>query len=158
MLCDDCKRNEATFHSVKNINGFVTEVHLCPDCQRKRGFEVHSSGFGDIFGTLSDFFGDSLLPGSVCEECGTSSDEFLSSGFLGCEHCYEKFGRLILPRVQQLQSKIQHVGKVPSEEQKDNALSEIDKLKIELSKAIEIEDYEAAGRINEQLKKLKGEN
>ena len=29
MLCDECGKNEATFHSIKKINGVTTERHLC---------------------------------------------------------------------------------------------------------------------------------
>ena len=32
MKCDRCGKNEATFHYKTNINGRVTEAHLCPDC------------------------------------------------------------------------------------------------------------------------------
>ena len=154
MLCDDCKTNEATFHSIRRINGVKTETHLCAECQKKHGYEMLPiSGLGDIFGTFNDFFGDSLLPSSVCESCGTTSEDFLSTGYVGCEHCYDQFNRLILPRLQQMQQKIQHTGKQPGQNEKP--LSEYDRLKCELDKAIEIEDYEKAGQINEQLKKLK---
>ena len=32
MLCDRCKKNEATFHKVISINGDGYETHLCSDC------------------------------------------------------------------------------------------------------------------------------
>ena len=32
MKCDRCGKNEATFYYKSNINGRVTETHLCPDC------------------------------------------------------------------------------------------------------------------------------
>ena len=37
MKCDRCGKNEATFHYKTNINGRVTEAHLCPDCARAMG-------------------------------------------------------------------------------------------------------------------------
>ena len=32
MRCDRCGRNEATFYYKSNINGKVTQIHLCPQC------------------------------------------------------------------------------------------------------------------------------
>ena len=158
MLCQHCKKNEASYHAVKIVNGVQTETHLCSECRRKLGVDLTSVDtfgvFGDIFGALNGFFGDGLLESATCEHCGTTSDRFLRTGRVGCEHCYDKFNTLILPRLQQTQQKIRHVGKTP-DKKSNNPLSEYDKLKMELDKAIEVEDYEKAGRINEQLKKLK---
>ena len=32
MRCDRCGKNEATFYYKSNINGKVTQIHLCPQC------------------------------------------------------------------------------------------------------------------------------
>ena len=32
MLCQKCKKNEATVYYKENINGHVTEYNLCPEC------------------------------------------------------------------------------------------------------------------------------
>lgn len=32
MLCQNCGKHEAVFHYTKNINGKVSEQHLCEDC------------------------------------------------------------------------------------------------------------------------------
>ena len=32
MKCEHCGKNEATFYYKSNINGNVTEHHLCGDC------------------------------------------------------------------------------------------------------------------------------
>ncbi len=37
MKCDRCGKNDATFYYKSNINGRVTETHLCPDCARRHG-------------------------------------------------------------------------------------------------------------------------
>lgn len=154
MLCDDCKQNEATYHSIRKINGIKTETHLCAQCRKKHEFDsLPLSGIGDMFGAFGDFFGSSVMGNSTCEYCGTTADDYLSTGFVGCEHCYDQFSRVILQQLQQMQQKIQHVGKLPG--QQTAPTSEYARLKAELDKAIEVEDYERAGRINEELKKLK---
>ena len=40
MKCERCGRNEATFYYQSNINGRVTQVHLCPDCAAELGWEA----------------------------------------------------------------------------------------------------------------------
>ena len=52
MKCDRCGKNEATFHYKTNINGRVTEAHLCPDCARAMGYA------GSMSGRMSSWFDD----------------------------------------------------------------------------------------------------
>lgn len=67
MRCDRCGKNEATFYYKSNINGKVTQVHLCHQCAEELGYtdSFHSAGmtgglFGDFFsrpfGMLEPFF------------------------------------------------------------------------------------------------------
>ena len=58
MKCQHCGMNEATYYCRSNINGKVTEVHLCPDCAEKLGYTERlerqlrpASLFGDDFFT-----------------------------------------------------------------------------------------------------------
>lgn len=37
MRCEHCNQNEATTYIKQNINGKVTEMHLCRDCAEKLG-------------------------------------------------------------------------------------------------------------------------
>ena len=52
MKCDRCGKNEATFYYKSNINGRVTETHLCPDCARAMGYA------GSMSGRMSSWFND----------------------------------------------------------------------------------------------------
>ena len=52
MKCDRCGKNEATFHYKTNINGRVTEAHLCPDCARAMGYA------GPVERRMSSWFDD----------------------------------------------------------------------------------------------------
>ena len=38
MRCDGCGKNEATFYYKSNINGKVTQIHLCPQCAEELGY------------------------------------------------------------------------------------------------------------------------
>ena len=155
MLCDDCGKNQATYNEIRKINGRTAQVQLCEQCRRKHGYDVLPlSGMGDILGRFNEFFGAPGIEDATCEYCGTNINDFLGTGYLGCEHCYDRFSRSILPQLRQMQRKVQHVGKIPGKKSSE-PVSEYARLKAELDKAVEAEDYEKAGRINEQLKKLK---
>jgi Uncharacterized protein with conserved CXXC pairs len=61
MKCEHCGKNEATFYYKSNINGNVTEHHLCSDCARELGYadsmEKSFGSFGQgLFGGFDDFF------------------------------------------------------------------------------------------------------
>lgn len=150
MLCDECKKNEATFHSIKKINGVTTERHLCAECNKKYGSMMKLSNIGDLFSNFTPLFGrrDTI----ICPKCGTTSDDFLETGYVGCPDCYKEFSAIILPAVQKMQNDVRHVGKVPGGAR--TKLSEIDRLKSELQKAVALEHYEEAIVLSDKLKEL----
>lgn len=165
MLCDECGKREATFHSIKKINGVTTEKHLCSECQKKHGSSlmqeglIKMSGFGNLFGGLSDFFDEPRLGKReeyICSACGTTGDEFLNTGFVGCSECYKEFAPIIMPVIRRMQGDVSHVGKVPLGVE-NSVSAEYERLKKELEKAIELEEYEQASIIRDRMRQLKEE-
>ena len=157
MLCDECGKREATYHSIKKINGHTTERHLCGECQKKYGSNLMKmSGLGSLFGGLSGFFDEPKREEYVCPSCGTTGDEFLRTGFVGCSDCYKEFAPLIMPVIRRMQGDVSHVGKVPAGVE-NSVSTEYERLKKELEKAIELEEYEQAGIIRDRMRQLKGE-
>ena len=63
MKCERCGQREATFYYQSNINGKVTQVHLCPECAAELGytrgmsnsFRSFRRSFFDPFSLLEDF-------------------------------------------------------------------------------------------------------
>ena len=54
MKCQNCGKNEVNFHYSSNVNGCVTEAHLCLDCAEKQGFSFsHMLDSGNI---IENFF------------------------------------------------------------------------------------------------------
>ena len=152
MLSDECGKNEATFHSIKKINGVTTERHLCAECNKKYGYQMMKlSNIGDLFSNFTSMF-DSRRDTVICPKCGRTSDDFLETGYVGCPECYKEFSSIILPAVQKMQNDLRHVGKVPGGVKP--RLTEIDKIKAELQKAVEREDYEQAIVLTDKLKQL----
>jgi protein arginine kinase activator len=60
MKCDNCGRNETNFHYTSNINGSVTQRHLCSECAAKLGYgDLGSLGAGNLLEDIfAGFFGD----------------------------------------------------------------------------------------------------
>lgn len=110
MLCNYCGHNEANVTFKADINGKTTKTNLCESCARERGI---LAGFGGIGGAPHFGIGLGELIGSLaqdsqeelaksfrtpvrpvhpkCPLCGTTFAAFRSSGFVGCENCYEYF-------------------------------------------------------------------
>ena len=56
MRCDRCGKNEATFYYKSNINGKVTQVHLCHQCAEELGYTDSFRSAGMTGGLFGDFF------------------------------------------------------------------------------------------------------
>ena len=87
-----------------------------------------------------------------------SFSEFNETGLLGCPNDYEAFGTLIERSVAGCQdSATQHIGKIPSQADKTiERQATILKLRAELRKAIQAENYELAAELRDNIKSLEG--
>jgi len=141
MKCDNCKKNEANFHSITNINGKVTEKHLCTECAKK------DSDFIDKRETMfNDFISDFK----------TSLSFFSPITSLGFDNFFEDdfFNTPILVTRKD--------NKNIEEKQKefDNAKQkqlELNKLDLQLKKAVVEERYEDAIVLRDKIKELKNQ-
>jgi len=119
--------------------------------------------FGDISSIFSGFKNFLTTPSKnireVCSFCGTTSEEFLESGFLGCANCYTEMQDLILPIIRQVQGSLNHVedfyvSKGVLETDNFPQLSELQRLKKEYAKAIAEEKLEEAIVIRDKIKEI----
>lgn len=90
-----------------------------------------------------------------CPACGLSFEEFKNSLKLGCAECYQAFAENIENYLKTLQSSTRHEGKIPKRsgillQQK----REIERLRDELKRAVEAENFEEAARLRDQIKTL----
>ena len=166
MLCQNCGKNEATTHIKQIINGDMAESHLCSDCAAHLGYSDMFSGFGlnlsELFG---GFLGDmmpTLSSGKTkrCPKCGTSFDEIVRDGRVGCADCYRTFYDRLLPSIQRIHGKIKHSGKVstaaPAEPAIETVEEKIEKLKAAMNDAVAKQDFENAAKIRDEIKALEG--
>ncbi len=167
MLCQNCKKNEATTHIKRIVNGETTQAHLCADCAKSLGYDSMFSdlgfGFGDM---LSSFFNDTALASLGahqlhCEKCGSTFSDIINSGRIGCADCYETFYDKLLPMLERIHGKTNHIGKIPNsfEEiaKEENVQSEAEKLKVELDEAVRAQNYEKAAELRDRIKELESE-
>ncbi len=171
MLCQNCGKNEATTHVKRIVNGDTTETHLCSECAQHLGYGDIFSGFGlnldDFFGGfLGDTVQKTALPAEQkCPECGSSFNDIVSSGRLGCGECYRTFYDKLLPSIQRIHGRIQHSGKrIPTAEETSKKVDEytlenrIEDLKSQLSRAVENQEFERAAVLRDEIKKLSESN
>ena len=66
MKCEHCGKNEVTFVYQSNINGKVTEKHLCGECARELGYSQRIAAPNQNM--MQHFFGDSFFGGSLLDD------------------------------------------------------------------------------------------
>ena len=67
MKCQNCGKNEVSFHYSSSVNGSVTEAHLCAECASKSGYDMDSLFDVDrVMGSfMPSFFGQGAGAGSL---------------------------------------------------------------------------------------------
>ncbi len=158
MLCDKCKKKEATFHKTIVINGDGFETHLCSNCVEDTDwadFESWEDDFMPNFFEPFESFGFNRLgfEEKKCDKCKSTFRDFLRRGKLGCDKCYDTFEIEIRDMLENMESPID-IDLGFDEAQP----SHIAQLERDLRKAIDEERYEDAGKIKKQIDKLKEED
>ena len=171
MLCEVCKKNEATVFITKIVNGNKQQLNLCEHCAKE--FDGFSSGqgmefvspfsFQNILSGLLDYIGEppkSNIDSDIsCKNCGMTLRDFKETGILGCSECYKNFSSTVNPVINRVQGKVEHVGKIPKKCGKDiTTKRKLNDLKQELQKAIALEEYEKAADLRDQIREIQKDN
>jgi protein arginine kinase activator len=169
MLCQICKKRPANVHVVKAINGVKSELHVCDECAKENelgvglqmpGMETPFS-FSNLLAGFIDFTGgggtipNTIQQGMKCPECGLEYNEFRNTGRFGCSGCYEAFGQRLEPLFKRIHGNTQHAGKVPKRTGGIIRIKrDIEKMKYELKRAIENEEFEKAAELRDRIRNL----
>lgn len=165
MKCDNCNKT-ATVHLTEIRNGKKIEKHLCEQCAaQNEGLPVKAHT--PINELLTNFVmahsGLQKDLGLNCEQCGITWAEFRQGGLFGCPHDYEVFERDLTPLLQRAhEGATHHVGKVPTRRGGAGGVplkkvADVTKLRKELAKAVELEDYEKAAKLRDQIRQAEGD-
>ncbi len=159
MLCNKCKKNEATYYMEQNINGKVTKIALCPECANEyNGLSFSPFGAFNLFGGLfesSSVKKTGPIEKKRCTLCASTFDEIVKNGRVGCSKCYEVFREELEPTVKRVHGNVKHVGRTPAgriESQPEQ--DEITLLRQQLNEAVAREDYESAAQIRDKIRAI----
>lgn len=156
MLCDNCKKREASVRYEENINGDKKEINLCTVCSKELGILSHN--FMDNM--LFSFFDEPLSIGyekvkeEKCPKCGYTFSDYANTGFLGCDECYSTFTSKLEPVLHKLHGKSHHV-KLKDNISTGKPKNKLEELQEQLKESIEKEEYEKAAVLRDKIKKIK---
>lgn len=151
MLCQRCKKNEATYNYVETINGNRFESHLCSFCYAELSGELNSHANSDIWAGL---FSEPVKREKKCPVCGTKFSDYERTGLLGCPNCYDIFRKELLPSIQRIQGRVNHVGKGDKNFDELGLHRRLKSLQEQLEVALKERRYAEAGRINAQINEI----
>ena len=160
MVCDACKQQQATVHLTEIVNDQMTELHLCEACANQKGAQVESHfGLADLLAGLADVAKTQEVEGEVsgktCPSCGMTYEDFRKVGRLGCAECYPTFKRNLVSLLKRIHGSPHHLGKSPARLVKPaKAKLELAEMKSRLERAIEMEEFEDAARLRDQIRQL----
>ncbi len=153
MKCENCGKNEVTFVYQSNINGKVTEKHLCSECAEKLGYTQRIAAHSQRM--MQNFFGNSFfddffspmpsLMGRMTRMLEDPFDDFFADmPALGAA-----------PAQQEDQSQQKQDDLVGKEEQGRFAyMRQMNALKMEMKKAVHQENFERAAELRDQIRAL----
>ena len=150
MKCENCGKNEVTFVYQSNVNGHVTEKHLCADCAEKLGYTqklaAHSQRMMQNFfggGLFDDFFTPfpSLL-GRMNRMLESPFDDFFADmPALGAP----------AEAAQQEPRKAQDTLLEQEEQNQISKTRQLNALRMEMQNAVAQENFERAAELRDQI-------
>ena len=171
MLCQSCKKNQATTHIKNIVNGELTEMHLCSECAAKQGYSNVFDQMFDIGSFMSGFMGEpsfALATEKHCPNCGITFSQITKSGRVGCAKCYDVFYDRLIPSIKRIHGNTFHTGKrlrKPQLKSGENHTinaevsqkSELERLSSELQNAVKNQEFEKAAQLRDKINALKSE-
>ncbi len=181
MLCQKCKKNNATLFYKESINGKTKSIALCPECAAEAqkngelnfetpsifGHDIFDSDFMSPFAGLGSLFGSMLSPSQSinpshvakkCTLCGSTLEDISKNGKVGCAKCYDIFGNEIDGTIKRIHGNVSHNGRVPKcLRNKLDRTKKLESLKKELASAVEIQDFERAAELRDEIKQIESD-
>ena len=156
MVCDICKKNEATVHLTQIIDNKMLKIDLCDGCSKSKGLqEANGFSLADLHVGLGAAEEIGCDVGAKCPVCGFTHLDFKKTGRLGCSTCWETFEHGLGSLLKAMHKSDRHVGKVPSKAAHTLVITErIKDLTGALEEAVRSEKYEDAAQLRDQIREL----
>ncbi len=151
MKCENCGKNEVTFVYQSNVNGNVTEKHLCSECAEKLGYTQRLAaqsqrmmqGFDSLF---EDFF--TPFPSLL----GRRGMRMLESPF---DDFFADMPALGAPaEAKQEAPKPQETLLEQEEQNQISRERRLNALRMEMGQAVAAENFERAAELRDQIRSL----
>lgn len=157
MMCDHCHERPATMVISQTVSGKQTNIYLCEVCASKNeAFLAGINPLEQFMGAVFDQKSTNSMNQISCPNCGMTIEEFKKKSKIGCHMCYQAFDGYLKPIFKQIHGSTTHTGKQPEKySEKLKQMNQINNLQLALQEALEIEDYEAAAKLRDEIKVLK---
>ncbi len=169
MLCDRCKKNEATIHIETIHNGKRVKTNLCAECAKLEEAKgaLAALGFNLAEVLFQKMTNKSAAPAEVqkedpasaviCPVCHWTLEKIKShNGQLGCPNCYQAFAPMIEDVIGKVQKGSSHAGKRPDVVRAGQGADQMElrKQKSLLADLLRREEYEDAARCRDEIRRL----
>ena len=162
MLCDACKKNEATVHLTQIVDNKMQTIDLCEGCSKAKGVD-DPTGFSlasllvGLGASQEEAPATAEAPHELaCPKCGFTAADFKKAGRLGCSECYHTFSDQLDGLLKTMHKGTQHTGKVPGSMKSRDQAEKVRQLQLQLDQAVLKEDFEQAARLRDEIRRLKG--
>lgn len=161
MLCDLCKKNQATIFLESVGKNGKKKINLCFSCAVSRGIatpipEPEAKKIAAVFNEIEERElknDENAL--RLCPICGTSLKKIKETHFAGCPECYETFKTEITEELKTHNFYSKYVGSMPKRLASfRNALTDRIDIQAKLNLAVKQENYEKAAVYRDFLRAL----
>jgi protein arginine kinase activator len=145
-------------HLTEIIDEQMNELHLCEECARQKSAQMEQQfGLSDLLAGMVEFDKSAketdVATNIKCSNCGLTYADFKKIGRLGCGDCYAAFKKYLGPLLRRIHGSSQHIGKSPFKTGRVlKKRMDLQELRSRLQKAIEIEAFEEAAKLRDQIR------
>ncbi len=155
MYCEKCKKRPAEVAIREQTADGERELYVCKGCagepetlERKLASMVEM-----LFDAAMEVSGAAATRASAAEEprcavCGMTRETFRKRERLGCEACYDAFGRDTEAMIRDMHQGRRHIGKVPARERAARTREDLER---GLREAVAAQRFEEAARLRDQI-------
>jgi len=160
MVCEICGKNVATLKVVQIKNHVKQEIGICKACAESRGLTSPMASLPTPFcDVVSGLYAKEKVTAATanqsettCPGCGLKFGDFQKTGLLGCGRCYESFSAEVKLLLRQIHGSDKHIGDRPVSKRLVVQSADVEKLRRDLQRAIDLEQFEKAAQLRDLLR------
>ena len=152
MKCENCGKNEVTFVYQSNVNGQITEKHLCSECAERLGYTQRLAA-------QSQRMMRGLFGGGLFDDFFTPVPSLLSRMNRMLEDPFDDFfadmPALGAPAEAEREAPKAQEALLKQEEQNEiSKARQLNALRMEMRKAVSEENFERAAELRDQIREM----